>query len=409
MVRAPAAVPHPPPHPGPAAARDPSGFGYGLHPLSAALATRSAGLAAPRPRRHPPGHPSASGHGVASPGLGAAARLAARLASYDPADLEHLCLAGVVTWGRLRRDTGAPDDDAAAARLWDSAPLDLRPAPGKTRRTTPTRSAPLAFVIREDLPHFLDAEALDWRGLQGLSAAARDVAEFLETHGASFLADIARGTGHLTVRTERALWELVTRGQVTETESRDCGCCSPPSSREKIKDAAAGRVRPGKRCPSAAGRCGETGTRAPPTARQRPWRANSCNATPLSSGNCSPRRPAVPPGACCSRPTAAWRPRGEIRGGRFVGGFVGEQYALPDAVESMRNVRRLAPDTAPVMVSCTDPLNLVGILTPAPGSPCSRVSSSPTSTAPPPRSAPRQRAEPACSRSRYRGWSNLPP
>ena len=72
MVRAPAAVPHPPPHPGPAAARNPSGFGYGLHPLPAALATRSAGLAAPRPRRHPPGHPSASGHGVAGPGLGAA-------------------------------------------------------------------------------------------------------------------------------------------------------------------------------------------------------------------------------------------------------------------------------------------------------------------------------------------------
>ena len=58
--------------------------------------------------------------------------------------------------------------------------------------------------------------------------------------------------------------------------------------------------------------------------------------------------------------------RGEIRGGRFVSGFVGEQYALPDAVDAMRNVRRLAPDTEPVMVSCTDPLNLVGVLTPGP-------------------------------------------
>ena len=109
--------------------------------------------------------------------------LAARMADYDPADLEHLCLAGVVTWGRLRRDTGAPEDDPDAARLWDAAPLALRPANGKTRRTTPTRSAPLAFVIREDLPHFLDPEALDWRGLQGLSAAARDIAAYLETHG----------------------------------------------------------------------------------------------------------------------------------------------------------------------------------------------------------------------------------
>ena len=136
--------------------------------------------------------------------------LAARMAEYDPAELEHLCLAGVVTWGRLRRDTGAPEDDPDAARLWDAAPLALRPPNGKTRRTTPTRSAPLAFVVREDLPHFLDPEALDWRGLRGLSAAARDVAAYLETHGASFLADIAKGTEHLTVRTERALWELVT-------------------------------------------------------------------------------------------------------------------------------------------------------------------------------------------------------
>ena len=57
--------------------------------------------------------------------------LAARMAEYDPAELEHLCLAGVVTWGRLRRDTGAPEDDPDAARLWDAAPLALRPANGR--------------------------------------------------------------------------------------------------------------------------------------------------------------------------------------------------------------------------------------------------------------------------------------
>ncbi len=292
--------------------------------------------------------------------------LAARLAGYDPADLEHLCLAGVVTWGRLRRDTGAPDDDPAAARLWDSAPLDLRPAPGKTRRTTPTRSAPLAFVIREDLPHFLDAEALDWRGLQGLSAAARDVAEFLETHGASFLADIARGTGHLTVRTERALWELVTRGQVTGDGIAGLRMLLTPEL--KRKDQGRGR------------RKGSAG-QAIPVGRWSLWRNGDPSAADAGTETLArqllqrygvvfrellAKETRCPPWRLLLQAYRRMEARGEIRGGRFVGGFVGEQYALPDAVESMRNVRRLAPDTAPVMVSCTDPLNLVGILTPGP-------------------------------------------
>ena len=292
--------------------------------------------------------------------------LAARMADYDPADLEHLCLAGVVTWGRLRRDTGAPEDDPDAARLWDAAPLALRPANGKTRRTTPTRSAPLAFVIREDLPHFLDPEALDWRGLQGLSAAARDVAAYLETHGASFLTDIARGTGHLTVRTERALWELVTRGQVTGDGIAGLRMLLTPELKRKDS-------RRGSRKGSAA--------RAMPVGRWSLWRNEDPGAADAATETLArqflqrygvvfrellARETRCPPWRLLLQTYRRMEARGEIRGGRFVGGFVGEQYALPDAVESMRSVRRLAPDTEPVMVSCTDPLNLVGILTPGP-------------------------------------------
>ena len=292
--------------------------------------------------------------------------LAARMAEYDPAELEHLCLAGVVTWGRLRRDTGAPEDDPDAARLWDAAPLALRPANGKTRRTTPTRSAPLAFVIREDLPHFLDPEALDWRGLQGLSAAARDVAAYLETHGASFLTDIARGTGHLTVRTERALWELVTRGQVTGDGIAGLRMLLTPELKRKD-------TRRGSRKGSAG--------RAMPVGRWSLWRNEDPGAADAATVTLArqllqrygvvfrellARETRCPPWRLLLQAYRRMEARGEIRGGRFVGGFVGEQYALPDAVESMRSVRRLAPDTEPVMVSCTDPLNLVGILTPGP-------------------------------------------
>ncbi|MDE0029241.1 MAG: DEAD/DEAH box helicase [Deltaproteobacteria bacterium] len=291
--------------------------------------------------------------------------LPARIAAYDPAELEHLCLAGVVTWGRLRRDTGEPEDDPSVAKLWDATPLAFKPANGKTRRTTPTRSAPLAFVVREDLPHFLDPEALDWRGLQGLSAPARDVAAYLETHGASFLADIARGTGHLTVRTERALWELVTRGQVTGDGIAGLRMLLTPELKRKEN-------RRG-------GRKGAAQTM--PVGRWSLWRKEDPGAPEAATETLArqllqrygvvfrellARETRCPPWRLLLQAYRRMEARGEIRGGRFVNGFVGEQYALPDAVESMRTVRRLPPDKEPVIVSCTDPLNLVGILTPGP-------------------------------------------
>ena len=235
--------------------------------------------------------------------------LAARMADYDPADLEHLCLAGVVTWGRLRRDTGAPEDDADAARLWDAAPLALRPANGKTRRTTPTRSAPLAFVIREDLPHFLDPEALDWRGLQGL-VRRRPGRRRVPGNPRRILSHGHRPWHRASHRAHRT--GSVGAGHPRAGDGRrhrGPAHAAHPGAQEKRFQARQperlGGIGP---CPWDAGRCGETKTPAPPTPRQRPWRASSCNATAWSSGNCLPGRPVVRPGACCSRPTAAWRP-----------------------------------------------------------------------------------------------------
>jgi ATP-dependent Lhr-like helicase len=56
--------------------------------------------------------------------------------------------------------------------------------------------------------------------------------------------------------------------------------------------------------------------------------------------------------------------RGEIHGGRFVSGVSGEQYALPEAVESLRHIRKEPPKPQAVYISAVDPLNLIGILTP---------------------------------------------
>jgi ATP-dependent Lhr-like helicase len=68
-----------------------------------------------------------------------------------------------------------------------------------------------------------------------------------------------------------------------------------------------------------------------------------------------------------ARACRALEARGEVRGGRFVAGFDGEQYALPEAVTLLREVRRRGastPDPAPLVVSAADPLNFRGILTP---------------------------------------------
>ncbi len=295
--------------------------------------------------------------------------LPARIAAYDPAELEHLCLAGVVTWGRLRRDTGGAEDDPGVARLWDATPLAFKPAQGKARRTTPTRSAPLAFVIREDLPHFLDPDALDWRGLKGLSAAAREVAAYLETHGASFLADIARGTGHLTVRTERALWEMVTRGQVTGDGIAGLRLLLTPEL--KRRESRRGS-RKGAAMPVGRWSLWRKGGPSPPEGSGAPESATDALARQLLQRygvvfrELLARETRCPPWRLLLQAYRRMEARGEIRGGRFVNGFVGEQYALPDAVESMRTVRRLPPDHDAVIVSCADPLNLAGILTPGP-------------------------------------------
>src|SRR5262249_6259733 len=93
------------------------------------------------------------------------------------------------------------------------------PMPGqRRRRTAPTRNAPLAVVLREELGMLLTAATLreqDTTVTSRLTRAARDVLDVLRRDGASFLGDVARATGLLPTAAEEALWELVARGLVT--------------------------------------------------------------------------------------------------------------------------------------------------------------------------------------------------
>jgi ATP-dependent Lhr-like helicase len=289
--------------------------------------------------------------------------LSGRIAEYDPADLEHLCLAGMVAWGRLRSDLQAPES------------ADEQNPSKKRRRKNRSisRIAPIAFLLRDDLAHFVGPVDTSWRESGCLSTAARDVARCLETRGASFLADIARGTGLLKSRAEEALWELVARGLVSGDGIAGLRVLLTPEVKRKPARHRL-RVLAGGRSPE----------RLMPTGRWSLWaihgqsvERDSAQQTEFLARQLLRRYGVVFRDLLAREPQMpSWRglleiyrrleARGEIRGGRFVSGFLGEQYALPEAVDALRAVRRSHEEEEIVVVSSADPLNLVGILTPGP-------------------------------------------
>ncbi len=142
--------------------------------------------------------------------------LPARVAAFDPGLLDELCLSGVVAWGRFSPPVESDETVAATdavRRRRGTVPALAAVTPAPKRRTAPTRAAPLALALRNDLD-VLRGTRPD-PASNRLSPAARDVAAYLAAEGASFTADIAAATGLLPTATEDALWELVARGIVT--------------------------------------------------------------------------------------------------------------------------------------------------------------------------------------------------
>ena len=305
--------------------------------------------------------------------------LPSRVSLYSSSDLEQLCLAGEVAWARLRLP-GAVAELEASGR--------------SRRRTAPTRSAPLAFALREALPRLLEPSDSPQDLVSHLSPAAAQVYAWLQRYGASFLPDIARGTGKLPTQAEEALWELVACGLVTGDGIAGLRVLLLPELKRREPrrhlrglngGLAAKRLMPlgrwsilhrqtageGNDGTGGSTDAGALGGRLMAEAGVVPWTAPAeWFARQLL------QRYGVILRELLAREVRApsWRElvavyrrleaRGEIRGGRFVAGFVGEQFALPEAVEALRAVRRLPEEHDVVMVSAADPLNLVGILTP---------------------------------------------
>jgi ATP-dependent Lhr-like helicase len=287
--------------------------------------------------------------------------LPARIKDYDPADLEQLCLAGWVTWGRLRLNTELPETEEGAVK------------PKRRRRILmPTRTAPIAFLLRDELEFFLEGNVPTWDAASHLSPMAREVGRYLEQRGASFLTDIARGTGLLKVKAEEALWQLVAYGFATGDGIAGLRVLLTPETKRR------GRRR-GLRVISG----GRAAERLMPVGRWSLWRDKG--NVPVPSEKVTEHRAwqllhryGVVFRDLIARESCApsWRSllgiyrrleaQGEIRGGRFVNSFIGEQFALPEAVETLRAVRRNQDKQDPIVIASGDPLNLVGILTPGP-------------------------------------------
>lgn len=270
--------------------------------------------------------------------------LARRVKGYDPGDLDRLCLTGLVGWGRISPHPAIAEPVAGGQT--------------KRRRVVPTSVAPITFFLREDCGWMVPKHPEN-EDSSGLSYEARDVYAFLRVRGASFFGDIARETGRLKAEVENALWELVTAGIVTADGFDNLRALFDPRRR-------AGRGRSGGRPRNSTGRWsllyayhpGDPATRTEALCRLLLKRYGVVFRELLV------REPVLPTWRELLLMFRRLEDRGEIRGGRFISGFIGEQFALPEALDSLRAVRRREPDGRPVVISAADPLNLVGSLVP---------------------------------------------
>lgn len=288
--------------------------------------------------------------------------LSARLHGFDPEWLDALCLSGQVAWARLSPKERTVDEGA---------------------KSTPSKAAPLTLMLRQDM-RWLRAPSADSDCAQ-LSERAQSVRECLQRRGASFLRELIDESGLEGSQVEDALWELVAQGHASadgftslrllidrhkgESKSLFDAAVSKVSTtrwRETLKKS---RQKDSRR---------RSHAHLSITAAAGRWsllpEADASDIDIMSHARLLLARYGVVFRDILIRETAlpSWRDlvqclrrleaRGEIRGGRFVSGFVGEQFALPEAVSSLRALRR-NPPTVPeiVIVAATDPLNLVGI------------------------------------------------
>ena len=242
--------------------------------------------------------------------------LPARVADYDPELIDRLCASGRVAWGRLTPGSKAP-----------------------------LRSSPIALLLREHLGH--------WRYEPGaqveLSSEAKAVREALEKRGASFFHELVSASGLLPAFVERALAELAGAGIVTADSFGGLRALLAPAEKRKALVEAAGRW---------------SLLHLEGTVHEEAVARALLKRYGIVFRSLLVREDNLPQWRDLVRVYRRLEARGEIRGGRFVAGFGGEQFAATDAVGRLRAIRKMEKPGELAVISASDPLNLVGILTP---------------------------------------------
>jgi ATP-dependent Lhr-like helicase len=269
--------------------------------------------------------------------------LATRCDDYDPMLLDTLCLTGRVMWGRLDGKRGS----------------------GETTR--PIRSTPIGLFLRSNAGRWLSLASGPENPEEGLSTYAREVLVVLRRRGASFFHDLVQGAGLLNTQVETALGELAAAGLVTSDSFAGLRALLVRSDKRKPFGASTRRHRMAATGVESAGRWSLL-ERTPGLAEEKD--------TVEAAAWTFLRRYGVVFRRLLLRESLSipWRQlamayrrleaRGEIRGGRFVNGMSGEQFALPEAIGALRAVRREEAKGQLLSISAADPLNLVGIVTP---------------------------------------------
>ena len=258
--------------------------------------------------------------------------LSTRCEEYDPALLDALCLSGRVAWGRL-------------------APRDAIGRPG-----APIRTTPISLFLREHAAHWLAGRPPIDDG--DLSEYARTVRAELQNRGASFFHELVATSGLLATQVERALAELAGAGVVTADSYAGLRSLITPSSKRKPPPGglrrqgsvpfgieSAGRwsmLTDGQMAGLPDGRLagGPDGRGGAPPAAQPTWAEALLLRYGLVFRALLQQEPGAPPWRDLLLVYRRLEARGEIRGGRFVAGLAGEQFALPEAVAQLRAARR---------------------------------------------------------------------
>jgi ATP-dependent Lhr-like helicase len=267
--------------------------------------------------------------------------LPVRMEGYDPSWLDQLCISGRVTWSRRTPPTG--------------------------RASSPIRTSPIAFSRREHTRTWRFRSVSD----EPTSSDAALALDMLRRSGASFFDDIVRETGLLPTQAQEALGELVSLGLVTADGFTGLRALLAPDQKRQRR----GRRAVAAYSMEAAGRW----TILPEAPEEHDVESVAwalLHRWGVVFRRIIDREGDLPPWYTLLRVYRSLEAQGLIRGGRFIAGFAGEQYALPEAVTALRKARRQPKTGELVSISAADPLNLVGILTPGhriPATPKNRI------------------------------------